>query len=104
MWLGPATTRSGWPGQTDYDAVLLDLMLPGTDGVEVCRRLREREVWSPVLMLTAREAVEDRIAGLDAGADDYPPCRATAGRGEAPAGRRDLDRAARPTAAASPRP
>jgi two-component system OmpR family response regulator len=60
-------------GATDYDAVLLDLMLPGTDGVEVCRRLRTGEVWSPVLMLTARDAVEDRIAGLDAGADDYLP-------------------------------
>jgi two-component system, OmpR family, response regulator len=57
----------------DYDAVVLDLMLPGLDGVEVCRRLREGGVWSPVLMLTARDAVEDRVAGLDAGADDYLP-------------------------------
>ena len=57
----------------EYDAVLLDLMLPGIDGVEVCRRLREAGVWSPVLMLTARAAVEDRVAGLDAGADDYLP-------------------------------
>jgi len=57
----------------EYDAVLLDLMLPGIDGVEVCRRLREAGVWSPVLMLTARDAVEDRVAGLDAGADDYLP-------------------------------
>ena len=48
-------------------------MLPGIDGVEVCRRLRESGVWSPVLMLTARDAVEDRVAGLDAGADDYLP-------------------------------
>jgi two-component system, OmpR family, response regulator len=54
-----------------YDAILLDVMLPGADGFEVCRRLRERGVWSPVLMLTARDAVEDRVAGLDAGADDY---------------------------------
>jgi two-component system OmpR family response regulator len=46
-------------------------MLPGLDGIEVCRRLRERGVWAPVLMLTARDAVEDRVAGLDAGADDY---------------------------------
>jgi two-component system OmpR family response regulator len=56
---------------TEYDAIVLDVMLPGTDGFEVCRRLRENGVWSPVLMLTARDAVEDRVAGLDAGADDY---------------------------------
>jgi two-component system OmpR family response regulator len=54
-----------------YDAVLLDLMLPGMDGVEVCRRLRAAARWVPVLMLTARDAVEDRVRGLDAGADDY---------------------------------
>jgi two-component system OmpR family response regulator len=54
-----------------YDAVLLDLMLPGLDGVEVCRLLREAGRWIPVLMLTARDAVEDRVRGLDAGADDY---------------------------------
>jgi two-component system OmpR family response regulator len=61
---------------TEYDAIVLDLMLPGVDGVEVCRRLRADGVWSPVLMLTARDAVEDRIGGLDAGADDYltKPC------------------------------
>ena len=58
-------------GATDYDAILLDVMLPGIDGFEVCRRLRRSEVWSPVLMLTARDAVEDRVKGLDAGADDY---------------------------------
>jgi two-component system, OmpR family, response regulator len=57
----------------EYDAIVLDLLLPGLDGVEVCRRLRESGVWSPVLMLTARDAVEDRVAGLDAGADDYLP-------------------------------
>ena len=56
---------------TEYDAIVLDVMLPGTDGFEVCRRLRETGTWSPVLMLTARDAVEDRVAGLDAGADDY---------------------------------
>jgi two-component system OmpR family response regulator len=61
-----------WMAQaTEYDAIVLDLMLPGIDGVEVCRRLRRAEVWSPVLMLTARDAVDDRVAGLDAGADDY---------------------------------
>jgi two-component system OmpR family response regulator len=58
-------------GAVEYDAILMDVMLPGPDGFEVCRRLRERGVWSPVLMLTARDAVEDRVAGLDAGADDY---------------------------------
>ena len=56
---------------TDYDAIVLDVMLPGPDGFEVCRRLRESGRWAPVLMLTARDAVEDRVAGLDAGADDY---------------------------------
>src|SRR3954464_13861120 len=54
-----------------YDAVLLDLMLPGMDGVEVCRQLRGAGRWVPVLMLTARDAVDDRVRGLDAGADDY---------------------------------
>ena len=57
----------------DYDIVLLDVMLPGQDGFAVCRGLRERGVAAPVLMLTARDAVGDRIRGLDAGADDYLP-------------------------------
>ena len=56
---------------TPFDAIVLDVMLPGLDGFAVCRRLREKGIWTPVLMLTAREAVEDRVAGLDAGADDY---------------------------------
>jgi two-component system OmpR family response regulator len=56
---------------TRYDAVVLDLMLPGIDGIETCRRLREAGVWTPVLMLTARGRLADRVAGLDAGADDY---------------------------------
>ena len=56
---------------TDYDAIVLDVMLPGLTGFEVCRRLRDDGVWSPVLMLTARDAVQDRIDGLDNGADDY---------------------------------
>ncbi len=56
---------------TEYDAIVLDVMLPGADGFEVCRRLREGGTWSPVLMLTARDAVDDRVTGLDAGADDY---------------------------------
>ena len=58
-------------GSTGYDAIVLDVMLPGIDGFETCRRLREDGIWSPVLMLTARDAVEDRVAGLDGGADDY---------------------------------
>jgi len=56
---------------TAYDVIVLDVMLPGTDGFAVCRSLRERNVWSGVLMLTARDAVEDRVAGLNCGADDY---------------------------------
>jgi two-component system, OmpR family, response regulator len=55
----------------DYDAIVLDVMLPGRDGFEVCRELRKRGSRAPVLMLTARRAVTDRITGLDAGADDY---------------------------------
>jgi two-component system OmpR family response regulator len=54
-----------------YDAIVLDVMLPGLSGFETCRRLRSAGVWAPVLMLTARDAVEDRVEGLDAGADDY---------------------------------
>jgi two-component system OmpR family response regulator len=56
---------------TPYDAVILDVMLPGIDGFETCRRLRADQVWAPVLMLTARESIDDRVAGLDSGADDY---------------------------------
>jgi two-component system OmpR family response regulator len=58
-------------GSTDYDAILLDLGLPGIDGFETCRQLRDDGVRAPVLVLTARDAVEDRVAGLDSGADDY---------------------------------
>jgi two-component system OmpR family response regulator len=54
-----------------YDAIVLDVMLPGIDGFEACRQMRVRGVWSPVLMLTARGALDDRVAGLDEGADDY---------------------------------
>jgi two-component system OmpR family response regulator len=64
LWMARATA---------YDAILLDVMLPGADGFDVCRRLRGEGVWSPVLMLTARDAVDDRVVGLDAGADDYLP-------------------------------
>jgi two-component system, OmpR family, response regulator len=58
-------------GSTEYDAVILDVMLPGMDGFETCRRLRAEDLWAPIIMLTARDAVEDRVAGLDGGADDY---------------------------------
>jgi len=56
---------------TEYDAIVLDVMLPGLDGFQVAKKLREDSVWAPVLMLTARDAVEDRVQGLDTGADDY---------------------------------
>ena len=57
--------------ENDHDAIVLDVMLPGRDGFSICRELRARGRWAPILMLTARDAVEDRIRGLDAGADDY---------------------------------
>jgi two-component system OmpR family response regulator len=62
LWLGT---------ENDYDAIVLDVMLPGVDGFEVCRRLRAADRWAPVLLLTARDAVTDRVHGLDIGADDY---------------------------------
>jgi two-component system OmpR family response regulator len=62
LWMADATS---------YDAVVLDVMLPGIDGFETVRRLRARGLWVPVLMLTARVGVDDRVAGLDGGADDY---------------------------------
>ena len=61
-----------WRAQAhDYDAIVLDVMLPGLDGFETCRRLRADGIWTPVIMLTARDSVQDRVAGLDTGADDY---------------------------------
>jgi two-component system, OmpR family, response regulator len=57
--------------ETDYDAIVLDIMLPSMDGLEVTRRLRAEGRWTPVLLLTARDAIDDRVVGLDAGADDY---------------------------------
>ena len=60
-----------WVDIGAYDAIVLDIMLPGIDGLEVCRRLRRRRVQAPILLLTARDTVPDRVAGLDAGADDY---------------------------------
>ncbi|HEX5780991.1 MAG TPA: response regulator transcription factor, partial [Solirubrobacteraceae bacterium] len=61
----------GMARATEYDAVVLDVMLPDIDGFETCRRLREQGMWAPIMMLTARDAVEDRVRGLDQGADDY---------------------------------
>jgi DNA-binding response OmpR family regulator len=55
----------------DYDTIVLDVMLPGRDGFSVCRELRAKGRWAPILMLTARDGVDDRIRGLDVGADDY---------------------------------
>jgi two-component system OmpR family response regulator len=85
--LDQALTEAGWevetvadgttaytralPGGVPYDVLLLDWMLPGLDGVTVCRRLREAGVPTPVLVLTARSQLPDRVSGLDAGADDY---------------------------------
>jgi DNA-binding response OmpR family regulator len=57
--------------EVGYDAVVLDVMLPGLDGIEVCRRMRARGRWAPVLMLTARDGIAERVVGLDVGADDY---------------------------------
>jgi len=60
-----------WTAVVDYDLILLDVLLPKMDGVQVCRELRAKGSQVPVLMLTARDAIEDRISGLDSGADDY---------------------------------
>jgi two-component system OmpR family response regulator len=60
-----------WVVRAEFDSIVLDIMLPDLDGLSVCRTMRKRGVRSPILMLTARDALEDRIAGLDAGADDY---------------------------------
>src|SRR3954468_17482334 len=59
--------------ETTFDAIVLDVMLPGANGFEVCAELRRRQVWTPVLMLTARDGISDRVQGLDGGADDYVP-------------------------------
>jgi heavy metal response regulator len=60
-----------WADVAQFDIIVLDVMLPARDGIEVCRTLRQRGVVTPILMLTARDAIEDRVRGLDSGADDY---------------------------------
>lgn len=60
-----------WVAITTYDLIILDVMLPGMDGLTICEVMRQRGVVAPVLMLTARDAIDDRVAGLDSGADDY---------------------------------
>jgi two-component system OmpR family response regulator len=70
--LAPTGSEAMWFIESvSFDAVVLDAMIPPPDGFEICRRLRAADVWTPVLMLTARDAVADRVAGLDSGADDY---------------------------------
>src|SRR5438132_62775 len=70
--VAPTGEDAVWMAQSHpYEAIVLDVMLPGLSGFETCRQLRNAGVWAPVLMLTARDGVEDRVAGLDVGADDY---------------------------------
>jgi two-component system OmpR family response regulator len=68
---GAGEEAVGMARASGYDAIVLDVILPGIDGFETCRQMRQEGIWSPVLMLTARGALEDRVAGLDGGADDY---------------------------------
>lgn len=68
---GSGEAALDWVAVGDYDALVLDIMLPGIDGLALCRDLRRRHVATPILLLTARDAVPDRVDGLDAGADDY---------------------------------
>lgn len=71
--VGDGSSALDWVAGASYDLILLDVMLPGLTGFEVCRLLRQRGVSTPILMLTARDEVDDRVTGLDAGADDYLP-------------------------------
>lgn len=71
--VGDGFAALDWVAGATYDLILLDVMLPGLNGFEVCRLLRQRGVGTPILMLTARDDVDDRVSGLDAGADDYLP-------------------------------
>ena len=69
VFTGPEALE--WADAAPYDAIVLDILLPGMDGLSVCRELRRRGIRTPVLMLTARDAIDDRVAGLEAGSDDY---------------------------------
>ena len=69
--VGDGESALNWAGATAYDVIVLDVMLPGISGIEVCRTLRARRDVTPILILTARDSVTDRVQGLDAGADDY---------------------------------
>jgi DNA-binding response OmpR family regulator len=71
QWTGDGLEGLRLAQEGDFDLILLDLMLPGMDGLEICRRLRVANIGTPILMLTARDLLEDKVAGLDAGADDY---------------------------------
>ena len=64
-------TGAHWAQVNEYDVIILDVMLPGKDGIELCREVRRRSITTPIIMLTARDALDDRVKGLDAGADDY---------------------------------
>ena len=101
MWLGDGEPGALSGAITDYDAIVLDVMLPLHDGLAVCRELRKSASSVPVLMLTARDAVDASIAGLDSGADDYltKPYRLPRAAGPAPRG--DAARAASADARAS---
>jgi two-component system, OmpR family, response regulator len=68
---GDGETAVAMARASEYDAIVMDVMLPGVDGFTACRRIRDASVWTPVLLLTARDAVSDRVVGLDSGADDY---------------------------------
>ncbi len=70
-WIEDGAAAEARAAVEQFDVILLDLMLPGLDGFDVCRRLRAQGVDTPILVITARDAVADRVAGLDAGADDY---------------------------------
>jgi two-component system OmpR family response regulator len=69
--VGSGEDALDWIDAAVYDVLVLDIMLPGLDGLDVCRALRRRGILTPILLLTARDAVADRVAGLDAGGDDY---------------------------------
>ncbi|MGH2726175.1 MAG: response regulator transcription factor, partial [Actinomycetota bacterium] len=70
--VAPTSDEALWMVRAaSYDAMVLDVMLPDIDGFETCRLLRKDGVWVPIIMVTARDAIEDRVQGLDAGADDY---------------------------------